>query len=44
VAKEQITLSIETSVLEAAKEAAKNDNRSLSNFVEVIIQSALKAK
>ncbi len=42
MAKETVTLSIEASVLESAKEAAKIDNRSLSNYVEVLIISATK--
>lgn len=37
MAKETVTVSIETTALDFAKSAAKADNRSLSNYLEVLI-------
>lgn len=40
MAKETVTLSIDSAVLEMAREQAKKDNRSLSNYVEVLVIKA----
>lgn len=44
MAKESVTLTIESALLESAKNSAKEDNRSLSNYIENLIMAAVKNK
>jgi len=41
MAKETVTMSIDSELMEEVKSAAKADNRSISNFIEVVLAKFL---